>query len=61
LRDTPYEDVALWAYGDFLFTPHWDIMSSVNKLRRYGFHETLDTQQNFLDLFEGFRAARALP
>lgn len=61
LLDTPYENVALWAYGDFLFTPHWDIMSSVNKLRRFGFHETLDTQENFLDLFRAFREARALP
>jgi len=25
LVDTPYERMALWRYGDFIFTPHWDI------------------------------------
>ncbi len=61
LRKTPYEDVALWAYGDFLFTPHWDFMSSMNKTRKYGFRETIDTEENFLDLFRRFQEARALP
>ena len=61
LRKTPYKDVALWTYGNFLFTPYWDFMSSMNKTRKYGFRETVDTEENFLDLFRRFQEARALP
>src|SRR5215831_11645592 len=27
LRATPYHRLALWRYGDYVFTPDWDIMS----------------------------------
>jgi len=61
LVTTPYEQVALWPYGDFIFTPGYDIMSDTNKLRRYGFWETRDTGEMFLELFEQFRRDRAIP
>jgi len=61
LRPDPYESLALWAYGDFLFTPHWDIMSSTTKAREFGFAECLDTEACFLELFAEFRKARVLP
>lgn len=61
LIDTPYERMALWSYGDFIFTPDWDMMSSTSKLRRFGFHEIVDTEQMFLSFFDGFRRARIIP
>lgn len=61
LAPTPYEQVALWPYGDFIFNAGRDIMSDTLKLRRHGFWETLDTEEMFLGLFEGFRAARIIP
>jgi hypothetical protein len=33
----------------------------MNKTRKYGFCETVDTEENFLDLFRRFQEARALP
>jgi nucleoside-diphosphate-sugar epimerase len=58
---TPYEQTALWPYGDFIFTSGYDIMSDTNKLRRYGFWETVDTGEMFLRLFAHFRANRIIP
>ena len=61
LRGTRYEDLVLWPYGDFVFHPDWDIMSSTTKARQLGFHEMLDTQQMFLDHFDFYRAERVIP
>lgn len=61
LADTPYERMALWPYGDFIFTPDWDMMSSTTKLRQFGFHEFIDTEQMFLSFFDDFRTMKVIP
>jgi len=61
LKPTPYEQAALWSYGDFIFWPGYDIMSDTLKLRRCGFWETVDTREMFLGLFAGFRRAGIVP
>jgi len=61
LVDTPYERMALWPYGDVLFTPDWDIMSSTSKLRQFGFHDIVDTERMFLSFFDAFRRDRIIP
>jgi nucleoside-diphosphate-sugar epimerase len=61
LADTPFERMALWPYGDFIFTPDWDMMSSTTKLRQFGFNEVIDTEQMFLSFFDEFRNANIVP
>jgi hypothetical protein len=61
LMPTPYAQTALWPYGDFIFTPGYDIMSDTNKLRRYGFWDSVDTGEMFLRLFAHLRAHRIVP
>jgi hypothetical protein len=61
LRPAPFGSVALWPYGDFLFAPHWDIMSSTVKARQYGFADVVDTESHFIELFEHYRKERVLP
>ena len=61
LLQTPYADAVLWSYGDFVFTPGYDIMSDTLKLRQTQFHRCLDTEKMFIDLFDRLRAARAIP
>ena len=61
LVPTPYEQTALWSYGDFVFNAGYDIMSDTSKLRRFGFWETVDTGEAFLRLFEHLRANRIVP
>jgi nucleoside-diphosphate-sugar epimerase len=61
LKATPFERLALWSYGDFVFTPAWDIMSDMTKIRQFGFHRTVGTQAEFIRYFDRFRASGILP
>lgn len=61
LAPTPFEQTALWPYGDFIFNAGYDIMSDTSKLRRFGFWETVDTGEMFLRLFDHFRRYRIVP
>jgi nucleoside-diphosphate-sugar epimerase len=61
LRLTPLERIALWDYGNYVFRPEWDIMSSMNKARRCGFDERVDTQEMFARVFAGYREQRVTP
>jgi nucleoside-diphosphate-sugar epimerase len=61
LKQTPYERLALWSYADFVFTPDWDMMSDITKLRLAGFHRTVRTEDEFIRHFDHFRAAKILP
>ena len=61
LVDTPYERMALWRYGDFIFTSDWDLMSSTTKLRQFGFHEVVDSARMFLEFFDDFFRRAIIP
>jgi hypothetical protein len=61
LQPTALEHLVLWNYGDYVFAPEWDIMSSMEKARRCGFNERVDTHEMFARLFEGYRAQRIIP
>lgn len=61
LKPTPYERAALWSYGDFIFTPDYDMMSDTLKLRRYGFWESVDSEEMFLAHFAHFRRQKIIP
>lgn len=57
----PYHEIVSWPYGDFVFTPEYDVISSTTKARRFGFHEVVDTEEMFVRLWDEMRAARILP
>ena len=61
LRPFAYKDIVSWAYGDFVFTPEYDVISSTMKARRYGFHECVDTDEMFVRLWDEMRADRIIP
>lgn len=58
LQARPLDRIALWDYGDYVFRPEWDIMSSMNKARRCGFDERVDTPEMFERVFAGYREQR---
>ena len=58
LRPFSYKEIVTWAYGDFVFTPECDVISSTSKARRYGFHECVDTGEMFPRLWNEMRADR---
>lgn len=57
----PFEQLAAWTFGDFVFGSDYDIVSDTGKVRRAGFAECMDTEQMFLDLFARLRTARVIP
>ncbi|MDP6787391.1 MAG: SDR family oxidoreductase [Rhodospirillales bacterium] len=58
LKPTPYRDMALWEYGDTNFRRPYDMISDTTKCRRFGFHDVIDSEDMFLRLLGGYRAAR---
>lgn len=61
LVPVPYEQVAAWAFGDFIFRCDWDVISSTTKIRQRGFHDVVDSTAMFLRLFDEFRSRKAIP
>ncbi len=61
LRKIPFAEAAIWTYGDFLFTPYWDMMSSTSKLRQFGFTDMIDTETMFFTLFASLQKERVIP
>lgn len=61
LKPYRYEEIVSWEFGDFVFTPEFDIMSDMTKARQYGFCEVVDTEKMFFRLFDQFRKNRIIP
>jgi nucleoside-diphosphate-sugar epimerase len=61
LKPTPYEQAAVWSYGDFNFGRGYDIMSSTLKLRQAGFGDSIDTCRMLLEHLGHFRQERVIP
>ena len=61
LRPVPYRQLVSWPFGDFIFNSGFDNISSTIKARRAGFHDCIDTEDMFRDLFAFLRAERIIP
>jgi nucleoside-diphosphate-sugar epimerase len=61
LLPIPYQQLVGWNYGAFVFTPEFDIISSMTKARQYGFHDVIDSKEMFLRQFDQLRAERVIP
>lgn len=54
-------DSASWAFVDVLMGVQWNFMLGAQKLRKMGFMGTVDTVENWLDVFEDAAKAKLLP
>ncbi len=61
LKPIPFDRLVSWAYGDFVFQPAFDIVSSTTKLRQHGFCEVVDSEEMFIRLFDELRNDRVIP
>jgi nucleoside-diphosphate-sugar epimerase len=61
LRPIRYQDIVQWPYGDFVFAPGFDVVSGLGKLRRFGFHEYVDTEAMFFRMWDEMRADKIIP
>lgn len=58
---TPFEHLAGWDFGDFLFRSEFDNVTSTTKARQAGFTPCLDSEDRFLELFDRLAADRVIP
>ncbi|WP_244929005.1 SDR family oxidoreductase [Nocardioides sp. W7] len=61
LLPTPYGDVSSWAFGDFVFGWDYDVLADGSRARRAGFHEYVETESMFLQIFSDLRERRLIP
>jgi len=61
LAPNPWKEVADWAYADYAFAPDWDVVLDTTKLRKFGFHDYVDSEEMFLRIFTEFRGMRFIP
>jgi nucleoside-diphosphate-sugar epimerase len=58
---TSYSEVSSWGFGDFVWSWDYDMFADGSKARRLGFHEYVDTEKMFRDIFDDFRARKMIP
>lgn len=56
-----YEDVSSWKFGDAVFSWDYDLIADGSKARRFGFHEYVETESMFFEIFDSFRNKQAIP
>jgi hypothetical protein len=61
LISVPYDKVAAWGFGDFIFRCDWDVVTSTTKIRQAGFSNVVDSEEMFPRLFEEFRTRKVIP
>jgi nucleoside-diphosphate-sugar epimerase len=61
LQPVPYEQIVAWGYGDFAFRQDFDNVSNTIKVRQAGFHDCIDSETMFSEIFGKLREMRILP
>lgn len=61
LVDVPFDKVASWGFGDFIFNCDWDVISSTTRIRQAGFTDVVDSEEMFLRLIDDFRERKVIP
>jgi nucleoside-diphosphate-sugar epimerase len=61
LQPIPYEQIASWAFGDFIFNSGFDNVTSTIKARRAGFQDCIDTEEMFETFFGELRSRCVIP
>lgn len=61
LAPVPYEKVASWSFGDFVFSRDYDVMADTTKIKQFGFTEVLDSEKVLLDLLQEFKDKKLIP
>ncbi|MER5394957.1 SDR family oxidoreductase [Saccharopolyspora sp. NPDC002686] len=61
LEPLSYQEVSSWGFGDFVFSWDYDMFADGSKARRFGFHEFVDTEAMFQEIFDDLRKRRIIP
>ena len=60
LARTNVQELALWPYGDYQLRPQWDVSSSMEKARKLGFNDAVNSYAMFRDQFDNYRNHRVI-
>lgn len=61
LKKAAFADMGDWGFADWNFGRTWDTILEDTKRLQYGFTEAIDTETNFVEIFDQMRAARVIP
>ena len=61
LRPHRLDELASWPFADYVWAANYDIISDMNKARRFGFREWVDSEAMWLEQLRQLRAERVLP
>ena len=61
LAEHSYQEVSSWKFGDFVFSWDYDFFADGSKARRFGFHEYVDTEAMFMNIFDELRRRKVIP
>lgn len=61
LAPNSYDAVSSWRFGDFVFSWDYDFFADGTKARRFGFHEFIDTEAMFMEIFDDLRLRKVIP
>jgi len=56
-----YSEVSSWKFGDAVFSWDYDMFGDGSKARRFGFHEFVETEQMFMNIFDEYRRRKVIP
>jgi hypothetical protein len=56
-----FGEVSSWPFADFVFGWDYDFFADSSKARRAGFHEYVETEQMFYDIFTDLRRRHIIP
>ena len=56
-----YDEVSTWWFGDHVLGYDYDFFADTSKIRRAGFHEYVETEDMFRQIFGDFRAQKIIP
>jgi len=61
LRYSSLDDVAAWDFADFVLGWDYDVISSMNKARKAGFEQFVDTEEMIFSQLNEYRQKKVLP
>ena len=61
LKPYPYESIAAWHFGDFIFKTPYDNITSTIKARKFGFQECLDSEDTTIQQLTNLQHLGILP
>jgi nucleoside-diphosphate-sugar epimerase len=61
LRETPYERLVAWKFGDFQWHAEYDSISETTKIRRFGFHDIIDDEEMLMRQMRRLQEMKVIP